>query len=317
MAYADLKNDVVFRKVFGQHPRVLVGLLNDLLEREGEHAIVHIDYLPGEQAPLLPGLKLSILDVRCRERGGAVFVVEMQVLPVTGFLNRVVFNACKAYVGTLERGKRYDTLTDVVAVSICDFTLWPDDERDAASAPRVPLVSRWRMTERASGLRALGQVQYVFMELPKLGDHVPGTANERWAALFTSASDLTPEGMAAVPLSDAQREALELSREETFTLQERDAIERSREEVDQVRRTVLAEAAHAEARGRSEGHREGHREGQLAARRSVLTMLLDAAAIELTAEDCERIDACDELATLDAWIRRARTAATREDVFEA
>ena len=126
MAYADLKNDVVFRKVFGQHPRVLVGLLNDLLEREGEHAIVHIDYLPGEQAPLLPGLKLSILDVRCRERGGAVFVVEMQVLPVTGFLNRVVFNACKAYVGTLERGKRYDTLTDVVAVSICDFTLWPD-----------------------------------------------------------------------------------------------------------------------------------------------------------------------------------------------
>jgi predicted transposase/invertase (TIGR01784 family) len=311
VAYADLKNFVVFRKVFGQHPRVLVGLLNDLLEREGDRAIVHVDYLPSEQAPLLPGLKLSILDVRCRERGGAVFVVEMQVLPVTGFLNRVVFNACKAYVGTLERGKRYDTLTDVVAVSVCDFTLWPDAERDDLALPRVPLVSRWRMMERASGAHSLGQVQYVFMELPKLGDHVPGTTNERWAALFTSAPDLTPEGMASIPLTEAQREALELAREETFTPQERDAIERSQEEVDQVRRTVLAEAAHAEARGRSEGHREG----QLAGRRSVLAMLLDAAGIAASPDDLARVAACDDLATLDGWIRRARTASTPEGVF--
>jgi predicted transposase/invertase (TIGR01784 family) len=311
VGYADLKNDVVFRKVFGQHPRVLVGLLNDLLEREGDRAIVHVDYLPSEQAPLLPGLKLSILDVRCRERGGAVFVVEMQVLPVTGFLNRVVFNACKAYVGTLERGKRYDTLTDVVAVSICDFTLWPDAERDAAALPAVPLVSRWSMTERLSGARGLGQVQYVFMELPKLGDHVPGTANERWAALFASAPELAPESMASVPLTDAQREALELAREETFTAQERDAIERSTEEVDQVRRTVLAEAAQAQERG----HREGRREGNLSARRSVLLMLLEAAEIEVSPSDRAQIEGCDELATLDTWIRRARTATSREDVF--
>ena len=99
MGYADLKNDVVFRKVFGKHPRVLAGLLNDLLDRSGERAIVEIEYLPGEQVPLVLGLKLSILDVRCREVGGATFIVEMQVLHVTGFLNRVVYNACKAYVG--------------------------------------------------------------------------------------------------------------------------------------------------------------------------------------------------------------------------
>ncbi len=307
MAYADLKNDVVFRKVFGQHPGVLAGLLNDLLEREGERAIVHIDHLPSEQAPLLPGLKLSILDVRCRERGGAVFVVEMQVLPVTAFLNRVVFNACKAYVGTMERGRHYQTLTDVVAVSICDFTLWPDEARDAEGKARVPLVSRWRMTERASGAHDLGQVLYVFMELPKLGDAVPDTANERWATLFTSAPDLTPEGVAHVPLNAAQREALELAREETFTPQERDAIERSHEEVDQVRRTVAAEAAKAAGKARDEAH--------LAARRSVLLMLLDAAGIEATEADRARIEGCDSVDVLDGWIRRARTAGARGDVF--
>ncbi len=240
MGYADLKNDVVFRKVFGQHPRVLAGLLNDLLERSGEHAIVEIEYLSPEQVPLAMGRKLSILDVRCREKGGSVFIVEMQLLPVTAFLNRVVYNACKAYVGTLERGKPYHELTDVVAVSICDFVLWPDAERDGAGQMRVPLVSRWSMSEHASGARSMGQVQYVFMELPKLGDHVPGSANERWAALFSHAQDLEPRDVADAPLSDAQREALELAREETFTSSERDAIERAREEVDQVRRTVEA-----------------------------------------------------------------------------
>ncbi len=252
VGYADLKNAVVFRKVFGQHPRVLMGLLNDLLERSGDRAITELEYLPGEQVPLVLGLKLSILDVRCREKGGATFVVEMQVLHVTGFLNRVVYNACKAYVGALKKGAAYGDLVDVVAVSICDFVLWSDAERDTANAPRVPLVSRWSMAEQASGARSLGQVQYVFVELPKLGDRVPDTTNERWAALFAHAQDPEPRSIQDVLLTAAQREALELAREETFTAAERDAIERADEEVDQVRRTVAAANARTDAEAKAE-----------------------------------------------------------------
>ena len=297
MGYADLKNDVVFRKVFGGHPRVLIGLLNDLLDRGGDRAITEIEYLPPEQVPLAMGRKLSILDVRCRERGGATFIVEMQVLPVTAFLNRVVYNACKAYVGTLERGKPYHELTDVVAVSICDFVLWRDAERDAALQPRVPLVSRWSMAEHASGARSLGQVQYVFMELPKLGDHVPGSASERWAALFAHAQDLEPGSVADVPLSDAQREALEAAREETFTPAERDAIERAREEVDQVRRTVEA--------------RERERDAA-AARADVEAARADAEAARADAEAKARADA--EARAADAEARAAGAEARAADV---
>ena len=254
MGYADLKNDVVFRKVFGGHPRVLAGLLNDLLDRSGERSIEEIEYLPGEQVPLVLGMKLSILDVRCRERGGATFLVEMQVLHVTGFLNRVVYNACKAYVGTLERGATYERLVDVVAVSICDFVLWPDAARDAEGLPRVPLVSRWSMTEQTSGARALGQVQYAFLELGKFHGQHPETNNERWAAIFTAAPILKPEDVAHEPLTEAQREALELAREETFTPQEREAVQRSAEEVDQVRRTI---AAHVDRADRAEARAAG------------------------------------------------------------
>ena len=306
MGYADLKNDVVFRKVFGQHPRVLAGLLNDLLDRSGEGTITEIEYLPGEQVPLVLGLKLSILDVRCRERGGATFIVEMQVLHVTGFLNRVVYNACKAYVGALKRGAAYGELVDVMAVSICDFVLWPDSEREAAGVPCVPLVSRWSMAEHVSGARALGQVQYVFMELPKLGDHVPGSANERWAALFAHAQELEPRHVADVPLTAAQREALELAREETFTQAERDAIEQAHEEVDQVRRTLETkerERAAALAKAEDEARARAVAEARAA------DAEVKAANAEAKAANAEAKAAAEAKARADAEAKAADAAA--------
>ena len=89
---------------------------------------------PREQLPLVMGAKLSILDVRCKDHAGTTFVVEMQLIHVAGFINRVVYNACKAYVDQLKAGEPYTKLTDVVAISICDFDLWPDVEQDAAGA---------------------------------------------------------------------------------------------------------------------------------------------------------------------------------------
>ncbi len=308
MAYADLKNDVVFRKVFGQHPEVLIGLLNDLLDRSGDQAIKSLEYLPSDQAPVVPGAKLSILDVKCREVGGAVFVVEMQILKVTAFMNRVVYNACKAYVGTLLRGRGYSTLTDVVAVSVCDFELWSDAERDRTHQPRVPLVSRWSMAEHATGVRSLGQVQYLFCELPKLRDHRPETAAERWAALFAAAPLLDAATVASEPFTAAQRSALELCREETFTPQELDAIERAFEEVDQFRRTVVAEAEKA--------HDVGVEVGQLREKRAMLLRLTARRGLTLTDAQKARVEECTDRGVLDRWIDRAMEASSADDVVE-
>ena len=114
MAFADLKNDFVFRRIFATHADLLCALLNDLLERSGDHTIDSIEYLPSEQFPVAEGAKLSILDVRCKDRAGTTFVVEMQLIHHPGFINRVVYNACKAYAGQLKEGDWYTKLTDVV-----------------------------------------------------------------------------------------------------------------------------------------------------------------------------------------------------------
>ena len=190
MAFADLKNDFVFRRIFGMHPDILRGLLNDLLERTGKDTIVAVEYLPSEQLPLVAGAKLSILDVRCKSQDGAIFVVEMQLIHMAGFINRVVYNGCKAYVNQLKAGEPYTQLADVVAISICDFELWPDAEQHRRGEPPMPMLSRFAMTERSTGNHALLQVQYAFLELPKVPKDKPAAGAALWAWLFVHAPEL-------------------------------------------------------------------------------------------------------------------------------
>ena len=233
MVFADLKNDFVFRRIFARHPDILRGLLNDLLDRKGERTIEAIEYLPSEQLPLVAGAKLSILDVRCRDRAGTTFVVEMQLLHVAGFINRVVYNACKAYVDQLKAGEPYSQLADVVAISICDFALWPDADQDAHRLPRVPMLSRWNMTEQSSNNQGLLQVQYAFLELPKLPQRAPETGAELWAWLFVHTPELheVPSELPAGP----HRDAVELANEATFTALELDAYRKVMDEIQQAR----------------------------------------------------------------------------------
>jgi hypothetical protein len=298
MVFADLKNDFVFRRIFATHPDILRGLLNDLLERIGEGTIVSLDYLPSEQLPLAEGAKLSILDVRCKDRAGTTFVVEMQLIHHPGFINRVVYNACKAYAGQLKAGDWYTKSTDVVAVSICDFELWPDSQQKKQNLPAVPMLSRWNMTERGSKNHGLLQVQYAFLELPKVPTRRPETAGPGlWAWLFVHATELTemPADLSPGPY----RDALELANQATFTQEELQTYERVRDEIRQVLEIAASRFV------------EGHTSGKTAA----ILAFLDARGISVSADARTRIETCKDVPTLDRWIVRAATASSAEEVI--
>jgi len=222
----------------------------------------------------------------------------MQLIHHPGFVNRVVYNACKAYAGQLKEGDWYTKLTDVVAISICDFDLWPDKEQDQKGLPRVPMLSRWNMTERASANHGLLQVQYAFLELPKMPDRrpeVPGA--ELWAWLFVHATELTevPADLTPGPYGDA----LELANKTKFTVAELQAYEKARDEIRQV-----LEIAEARWIG---GKREGKRE--------TLLRLIVRAGSALTDAERARIDACMDAEILDGWIDNVFGAKTAAEVF--
>ena len=93
MAYFDPKNDLTFKKIFGQHPHLLKSFLNALLPLAEDQVIESLEYLPAELVPEIPLLKHSIVDVRCKDNKGRQFIVEMQMFWTEHFKSRVVFNA--------------------------------------------------------------------------------------------------------------------------------------------------------------------------------------------------------------------------------
>ena len=77
--YLSPKAEVVFKKIFGQHPELLISFLNAMLPLSTDRQIVELSYLPQEQIPPIPLLKRTIADVRCTDREGRHFIVEMQI----------------------------------------------------------------------------------------------------------------------------------------------------------------------------------------------------------------------------------------------
>lgn len=117
MRYLDPKADLTFKKVFGEHPDLIKSFLNALLPFETEdEKIVSLEYLPAELVPETPLKKNSIVDVRCRDSNGRIFIVEMQMIWSPAFMHRVLFNASKAYVRQGDKGEKYRT------ASACLFT---------------------------------------------------------------------------------------------------------------------------------------------------------------------------------------------------
>ncbi|MFV0505574.1 MAG: Rpn family recombination-promoting nuclease/putative transposase, partial [Bacteroidales bacterium] len=106
MRYLDPKNDLTFKKIFGEHPHLVKSLLNALLPLEDGQQIEDIEYLPAELVPEIYGLKDSIVDVRCKDNRGRQFIVEMQIVWTQGFESRVLYNAAKAYVKQLNKGDK-------------------------------------------------------------------------------------------------------------------------------------------------------------------------------------------------------------------
>jgi predicted transposase/invertase (TIGR01784 family) len=116
--YLDPKNDLVFKRIFGEHPDLLISFLNALLPLAPGREIREIEYLPAEMVPFNPLLRNSIVDVRCRDLEGRQFIVEMQMHWTPDFSSRLLFNASKLFNGQLKKGEHYSSLQPVYCLAI-------------------------------------------------------------------------------------------------------------------------------------------------------------------------------------------------------
>jgi len=158
MKYLDPKNDLTFKRVFGEHPDLLKSFLNAMLPLNEDEVIESLEYLPAELVPELPVLKHSIVDVRCIDMKGRQFIVEMQMIWTESFKSRMVFNASKAYVKQLGDAKKYKALQPVYALSLVN---------EIFNRTSLEFYHHYQIVNIADTSEQLEGLEFVFVELPK------------------------------------------------------------------------------------------------------------------------------------------------------
>ena len=121
---SDPRSDRIFKQIFHHHPSALIHLLNTFLPLQDP--IESIEYLPSELQADIDGLKMSIVDVRCRDRKGRHFIVEMQIRKTADFEQRVMLNAYRLYTRQMKPGGNIEDLYPVYALCLLDHILFDD-----------------------------------------------------------------------------------------------------------------------------------------------------------------------------------------------
>jgi predicted transposase/invertase (TIGR01784 family) len=256
--YLDPKNDLIFKRIFGEHPHLLVSFLNALMPLAPGRLIEGVEYLPPEQTPETPLKKNSIVDVKCIDNYGRQFIVEMQMFWSNFFNRRLVFNASKAYVRQLGRNESYRLLQPVYGLGIINDIF---DRETSEFYHHYQTVNRSNTDEVIEGL------EFVLVELPKFEAHrwTDRKMAVLWLRFLSEVEDLTERISPDLLENEAIHEALTLCEEAAFTTAELEQYDRYWDWVRTEKglaETARAEgAAEGEAKGRAKGRVEGREEG--------------------------------------------------------
>jgi predicted transposase/invertase (TIGR01784 family) len=277
MRYLDPKNDLTFRKVFGQHPHLLKSFLNALLPLDVP--IRDLEYLPAELVPEIPLLKFSIVDVRCVDENGRQFIVEMQMLWTDSFKSRVLFNASKAYVKQLDKGPEYKQLQPVYALSLVNEIFEPD----------VPdFYHHYKIVHLANNKKVLKGLEFVFVEIPKF--KATKFSEKRLQALWLrylsepgsdSHTVISPDLLEIAEI----RYAIDLLRESSYTKSEMAAYDKYWDSV-RVERTLISDSY---SDGKIEGKIEGIQQMIINGHKAGLSIELLAGMSKISPEEVRQL----------------------------
>ena len=249
--YLDPKADLTFKKIFGEHPDLVMSLLNALLPLPEDGQIESVEYLTPEMVPDTPAKKDSIVDVRCKDQQGRQFIVEMQLYWNEEFKRRVLLNASKAIVRQLDKGQDYSLIQPVYCLSLVNDKAF-DYETDEFYHDYA-IVNVEHTDRHIEGLR------FVFVELPKFK---PQSIAEKkmavlWLRFLTEIAEDTVEAPVELLENRDTSKALSIVEKSAMTEGQLYAYERFWLAVTDER--ILREAA--TKKGYNEGWEKGMEKG--------------------------------------------------------
>ncbi|MCR4958545.1 MAG: Rpn family recombination-promoting nuclease/putative transposase [Prevotella sp.] len=218
--YLNPKADLTFKKIFGEHPNLVISLLNALLPLKDDECVESIEYWPSEKIPRrTQAEKDSIVDVCCHDNKKREFIVEMQMTWTEAFKKRVLLNASKAYVAQSEVGEAYQLLQPVFALN---FVNAPMNIGADGYYHHYQLVHQEKSDEVIDGL------QLVFIELPKFQPHSFAEKKMQvlWLRFLTEINEKTLEAPEELLENPEVSEALKIVEVGAYTPEEMRAYDK-------------------------------------------------------------------------------------------
>lgn len=146
-----------FKILFGQEENkdLLIDLLNSLFE--GERYITELSFMNVEMPGETTESRGAVFDLKCKDKDGSVFIIEIQNAPQTYFYERGLYYLCRVVSNQDEKGKGWKfSLYPVYGVFLLNF------ESGKANKVRTDIV----LSDRETGKQVSDAIHQVYLEMP-------------------------------------------------------------------------------------------------------------------------------------------------------
>jgi predicted transposase/invertase (TIGR01784 family) len=205
--------------------------------------------------PVNPDKKDTIVDVRCKDKDGRQFIVEMQMYWTNAFKQRALLNTCKAFSLPADRGEKYSELKPVYTLSLVNDIAFPELPDD--------FYHCYMMTHSKYREYTIDDIEMIFVELPKFKANtvLDKKMAVLWLRFLTEINEHTVEVDKELLMDDNVAKAVSLVEESAYNDAELRAIDRYWDSVSRERTALSEKYLLGEAKGRAEGLAEGLAEG--------------------------------------------------------
>jgi len=203
MKFVDIKNDIAFRKIFGNENKkeILISFLNAVLKLENQNRIKTITLLNPFQLPKIKGLKVTVIDVKATDEKENVFIIEMQLTDKKGLDKRIQYYGAKGYSAQIDSGDEYLKLKPMIFIGILDFKYF--------ESPNY--ISRHYIMDFETGERKFKDLEFNFIELQKFAKKINQLDNliDKWIYFIKNSEnlDVIPENTNDIGLISAYKDA--------------------------------------------------------------------------------------------------------------
>lgn len=267
MTYSDPKNDIAFKKLFGDknHTDITINFLNAILERTGDDEISSLSIIDPANHPNNDGQKLSVVDVRCTDKNGVQYIVEMQVIDKDNFIERSQYYTALTLSNQLKKGMDYKKVRPVIFVGVVNFHI--------DSSPHY--LNHHHILNTRTNQHILRHMEFHFLELPKFkkAESDLTTIADKWTYLLKKA-DRFKTIPSSLKSQSAILKALDVLNQHNWSYEEQLAYRKYMDAINSERYSRRAGIKTGLEKGIEIGVRKGREEGALAKAHQIAKSLL-------------------------------------------